>query len=134
MRRFLSFLSFLSILTLLGLAATGPLFAQGFWPLLEDSPISRFSDEDLALFQAAQSEALEERPDGSAVSWENPDTGASGSLIPLKTDRIGERRCRLLRIINHAGGFSGDSRFWFCKQPDGSWKITSPEKQQKQRK
>lgn len=105
--------------------------AQGqVWsPLLKDTPLSRFSEEDIALFEAARNDALNNRPDGAAVSWKNPETGASGTVIALDTKRSGGRKCRLLRLINRADGREGDSRFWFCKQPDGSWKISSPESQ-----
>lgn len=116
------------LMVLTGLFATAPSYAQGGYLGLKDTPISEFSEEDLSLFGKAHSEALEDRADGDTVSWKNPDTGASGTITPLKTDRIDGRECRLLRIINSAGGRTGDSRFWYCKQPDGLWKIVSPEK------
>lgn len=104
-----------------------PSYAQVGFRGLKDTPLSEFNEEDLALFESAQKEALENRSDGDTVSWKNPHTGASGTVTPLRTDRINDRRCRLLRIVTGAGGRSGESRFWYCKQPDGKWKIISPE-------
>jgi surface antigen len=120
------------ILVLMGLVGTAPSYALVGYRGLKDTPVSEFNEEDLSLFEKAHKEALKNRADGDTVSWKNPDTGASGTITPLKTDRIGGRDCRLLRIVNSAGGRTGDSRFWYCKQPDGKWKITSPEKSGRQ--
>lgn len=117
------------MMVLVGLLAAVPSYAQGGHRALEDTPLSEFNEEDFALFENAHKEALENRADGESVPWNNPDSGASGTITPLKTDQIGGRDCRLLRIVNRAGGRTGDSRFWYCKQPDGQWKITSGEKQ-----
>lgn len=111
----------------LGVAFSGALQAQFGDRLLKGTPLSAFTDEDISLFEAAQSEALEERRDGSVVSWENPDTGASGTVTPLQTDRRGDGECRLLRIVNRADNRQGESQFWFCRQPDGQWKIAPTE-------
>jgi surface antigen len=110
-----------------GLAMTPSLRAQ-IWPRdFQETPMAKFNKKDLSLFQSATQEALESEKDGSTVTWRNPDTGASGSMTPLKTTHTAQRECRLLRIINHGGGLSSDSRFWFCKMPDGTWKTGVPQ-------
>ncbi len=102
------------LIVLASIAAMDLVHAQGWSGLLSDTPLSRFSDEDLSIFEAAVTEALESRPDGSSIPWENPNTGASGSVTPLKTERRDQRECRLLDIINRAEGRSGSARFWFA--------------------
>ncbi len=114
------------LIVLASIAAMDLVHAQGWSGLLSDTPLSRFSDEDLSIFEAAVTEALESRPDGSSIPWENPNTGASGSVTPLNTERRDQRECRLLDIINRAEGRSGSARFWFCRNPDGIWKSVSP--------
>ncbi len=115
------------LLMLIGVATAGALHAQGWAPLLGDSPFGEFSESDLSLFEAARNEALEKREEGSTVSWSNPDTGSSGSVTPIETRRGGGDLCRLLRVVNRVDGQMGESEFWFCRQPDGSWKIATPE-------
>ncbi len=117
--------SLIVLMALIGFAAMSA-YAQTWSPALEDSPLSRFSEEDISLFAAARKEALEQRADGSEVPWQNPDTGASGTVTPTRTDRTGGRECRMLRVVNQAEGQSEQSEFWFCKMPDGTWKIASP--------
>lgn len=114
------------MMVLTGLLATAHSYAAGYRGL-KDTPLSEFNEEDLSLFENAHKEALENRGDGDTVTWKNPDSGASGTITPLRTDRSGGRNCRLLRILSSAGGRTGDSRFWYCKQADGQWKIASPE-------
>ena len=46
-------------------------------------------------------------------------------ITPLQTSTSGDRTCRLLE-----GDFARTSttetwKFWFCKQPDGTWKASA---------
>lgn len=116
----------LILLTLAGVIIATSLQAVNWSPVLKDSPMSHFSDEDMDLLDDATTEALNTGADGSEVTWANPVTGASGTVIPMRSEKTEDSECRLLRFINRADGMTGDSRFWFCKMPDGSWKITSP--------
>lgn len=109
----------------LGLAMA-PLRAQMFSPEFEETPIAKFTDKDLSLLQSATRDALNDGADGATVTWRNPDTGASGSLTPLRTTHSEQHECRLMRVINHAKGLSEDSQFWFCQMPDGTWKTGIP--------
>lgn len=114
---------------ILALAATGAVsgaHALSPWSWLKDTPASRLTEQDWSLMHAAHARALDETPDGVETSWQNPDTGNSGSITPLSTQEQGGMVCRDARIINRSQGTSsGDSTYRFCRQADGEWKILS---------
>ncbi len=90
---------------------------------LQYSPVSYFTDEDWRLAREAAGEALNEAEIGNTVSWENPESGASGSSTPVKALERDGMPCRYLKIFNSASDTSGESIQFFCKQQDGSWKA-----------
>lgn len=118
--------SVLNIMTLICALIAVPVQALNWESTLKDSAMSRFSDEDFKYLDEASEKALEYSEDGEKVIWSNPETGASGTITTLRTKRVNDSQCRRLYIVNQAGGFTGEFRFWFCKLPDGSWKIASP--------
>ena len=77
--------------------------------------------DDLALFQSNMREALEHEPDGTTRRWENPATGASGTLTPVSTYEQDGANCRRLEIVNTVQGVRGRSTFNMCKRADGAW-------------
>lgn len=87
----------------------------GNFRFLTDSPISHFSIEDAKLFVAAQNEALDHRPDGSKVTWQNPQSKAYGTIVPFGTTKKNNVVCRKLTIFNNAAGRTGQSTFTYCK-------------------
>lgn len=93
---------------------------------LRDSPLSKMTTEDLTLMRATIRESLDQGVDGTSKRWENPKTGASGVVTPLKSFQRDGAPCRLVEIFNEAQGFSGRTRYDFCKQPDGTWKMPAP--------
>jgi surface antigen len=93
------------------------------WRFLQHSPASQFTEKDFELFTSSGEEALDEAPDGDNRGWKNPDTGAFGTVQPLSTYEAHGTTCRKVEIFNSAGGFSATSRFDFCQQADGSWKV-----------
>jgi len=92
---------------------------------MRNSPLSQMTPEDLALFRATVREVLEKGTDGTARRWDNPNTGASGVVTPLKSYERDGRPCRNVEIFNEAKGFSGRTRYDFCKQPDGTWRSAT---------
>jgi surface antigen len=93
------------------------------WRFLQYSPVTQFTDQDWDLLRQAGEKALERGADGEIARWSNPATGASGSIQPLDTtDREGAT-CRLTVVSNSAGDASGSSRFTFCRQDDGAWRV-----------
>jgi surface antigen len=90
---------------------------------LQYSPTSYFTDEDWRLAREAAKEALNETPIGTTVSWENKESGASGSSTPVKAVEKDGMPCRYLKIMNSANETSGESVQYFCQQKDGKWKA-----------
>ncbi len=78
---------------------------------------------DAVAAQILLQEALDQAPDGDTRGWNNPETGAFGTIQPLNSYEAGGSNCRRTEIFNSAKGTSGTSRFDFCKQPDGKWKV-----------
>jgi surface antigen len=88
---------------------------------LDYSPVRHFTDKDWELARAAAHDALENAADGTAVEWENPESGAHGSMTPLTTNDRNGRTCRDLKIRNHAAKLDGGGTYEFCRQDDGTW-------------
>jgi len=78
-------------------------------------------DKELAM-QAAQ-QSFENSRSGSAMTWQNPDSGNSGSITPTRTYQNGEQYCREYQQTIYVGGESQDAYGTACRQPDGSWQI-----------
>jgi len=113
----------LALAALAAISVTAHAANMGF---LGNAPISRMTEEDVDMFYQAVQETLEKSPDKSRTGWENPATGASGTLLPLDTfaGPAGEA-CRHLQITNRAGGLRSQHVFTLCKGTDGSWKAVA---------
>jgi surface antigen len=114
-----------ALLTLVALSA--PVSASNI-QFLRDAPIAKMTKEDLALFQTNMREALEQDPDGTTRRWENPNTGASGTLTPVSTSEQNGVKCRRLDIVNTVQGLTARSTFNMCRQADGTWVSSTPPK------
>ena len=93
------------------------------WGFLQFSPTSHFTNQDWDLMRQAGQDALARGTDGDIQGWSNSATGAYGTIQPLDTTERDGTTCRRAVIYNNAGGASGTSRFTFCKQPDGDWRV-----------
>jgi hypothetical protein len=114
--------SFLTAVSLAALVVSASAFGQGYrW--LDTSPIQHFTDEDWTLLRSTARDVLDNGADGSEDSWENSDSGASGSIKVLNTYEKDGLRCRRTYFANSAGGFHGTGIFNLCKVADGTWKI-----------
>ena len=89
----------------------------------KDSPIGKFNEEDMALFQGASQKALNEAADGEIVEWKNASTGSAGSISPLKSFERGGLKCRSVRVKNQHKSLRGSQTATMCRQSDGAWKI-----------
>jgi surface antigen len=98
------------------------------WNRLKYSPVADFTDRDFELLRKAGREALDASSDGDTREWRNPETGAHGTVKPLSTYEAEGATCRRVEIFNAGSGSSGTSRFDFCRQPDGTWKV-APQRQ-----
>jgi len=74
----------------------------------------------------AASQAFESGPSGKAVSWQNPDSGHSGTVTPTRTYQTSQGTyCREYTQTVTIDGKKENSYGTACRQPDGSWRIVS---------
>ena len=67
--------------------------------------------------------ALERTPAGTTSSWQNPDSGNSGSVTPTRTYETEVGYCREFEQTIRVGGRNESGYGTACRQPDGSWRI-----------
>ena len=108
-----------------GLGLSLPVWA-GNLNFLKNGPVSKFTDGDWKIMQETTRSALDDAPDGEAVGWSNPESGASGTIRPMDSYDMDGMRCRRTELFNSAKGLSGNSQFDYCRQADGAWKIATP--------
>jgi surface antigen len=76
--------------------------------------------------QAAASQALETSPTGTSVSWQNPDSGNSGTYTPTRTYQTESGQyCREYEQVIHIQGEEHKAYGTACRQEDGTWKIVN---------
>jgi surface antigen len=69
---------------------------------------------------------LESAPTGRSSSWQNPDSGNSGTITPTRTFVSSSgQNCREFQQSIVVGGRTENAYGTACRQPDGSWKIVS---------
>jgi surface antigen len=90
-----------------------PLFAEPLGP------------EDERRAKAAMTPALDPQGAGSTVAWNNPDSGAKGTFIPVgKAYPENERVCRAflaeIDLKNGDKSMQGTA----CADKDGNWSVT----------
>jgi len=96
---------------------------------LKETPIGKFSKEDLSMMQATARKALSEAPDGTLVEWSNPKTGSSGTVKPLDTFQQKGLKCRRTEFTNKYKTLFGGSTIVACEVKKGEWKYASVERQ-----
>lgn len=63
-------------------------------------------------------------PIGQQVTWNNPQTGNSGTIIPVRDGYANNGAyCRELQQTMMVNGQQQQSHSKTCQQPDGSWKT-----------
>ena len=107
---------------LIGLAVSFPAAAVS-WNFLQYGPAGSFTDQDWEQLRQVGRAALDEAADGESRGWNNPATGASGSIRPLDTQQRDGTACRRTEVVNNTKDSSSTTRFDFCRQADGSWKV-----------
>ncbi|MFT6987241.1 MAG: surface antigen [Psychromonas sp.] len=78
----------------------------------------------MAMGQTAQY-SLEYTPSNETTNWNNPDSGNSGSITPIRTYQQTEQYCREYRQTVMVGGKMQEAYGTACRQPDGSWLINN---------
>jgi hypothetical protein len=103
---------------LLGVGATSlPASAQGVRSM-QDSPLAKFSDEDIQLMNGAVQHALDS---GEKTQWKNDETGSRGTATPSAGSR---EDCKVLVVENQHKSQVGVTKYQFCKV-GGAWKAVS---------
>jgi surface antigen len=86
----------------------------------------RLDAADRAQAQAAAARALESVPSGQSVTWQNPDSGHTGTVTPVRTYQTATGQyCREYQQTIIIGGEKHQSYGTACRQPDGTWRIVS---------
>ena len=74
----------------------------------------------------ARQQALEEQQAYRPVSWNNPQTGAAGSVTPVRTYQTASGQyCREFQENVTINGQRQNAYGTACLQPDGSWRVVS---------
>jgi surface antigen len=85
---------------------------------------SSLDKADLAYSNQTTQRTLETAQTHQTSSWQNPDTGASGTVTPTRTwQTAGGDYCREFQQTISVGGKTEQGYGKACRQPDGSWKI-----------
>ncbi|MGA7802639.1 MAG: RT0821/Lpp0805 family surface protein [Gammaproteobacteria bacterium] len=70
--------------------------------------------------------ALETNPTGQPSTWQNPDSGNTYTVTPVKTYQNPEGRyCREYTTKVNIGGKKEDAYGTACRQPDGTWQMVN---------
>ena len=80
--------------------------------------------DELALAHA-QHEALENGVSGSTTTWQNPDSGHSGEIVPEPAYQQADGTyCREFQQTIVVGTKMESAYGTACRQPDGTWKLS----------
>ena len=81
--------------------------------------------EDWRRAQAALATALDPQGNGSAVNWDNPDSGAKGSFVPVgKAYPLDGQVCRAFLAEIERKGQDRSLRGTACADRSGEWAVT----------
>jgi surface antigen len=90
------------------------------------SEIGRSLDEnDRREAERSAQVALEQNPDGRATTWQNPNSGHSGSTTPTRTYETTSGPCREYTTSVVIDGKTQTAHGTACREPDGTWRIVS---------
>ena len=86
----------------------------------------KLDDRDKRMATEAAHQAFEQNQTGQSSSWQNPESGNSGSVTPTRTYQIANGQyCREYTQDIVIGGEKNQTYGTACRQADGSWKIKS---------
>lgn len=108
----------------------GQLWATGIGVLiggLVGSEVGRSLDKaDIAYANRANTKA-HSAPIGETISWNNPESGNSGTVTPTREGQAAEtgRYCREYQQTIFVGGREETGFGIACEQPNGDWQIVS---------
>ncbi|MFN3827954.1 MAG: RT0821/Lpp0805 family surface protein [Micavibrio sp.] len=108
-------------------SGSGRLWATGAGALLGSlvgSNIGQSLDRADQMYMQQATQKAHTAPVGETISWNNPDSGHSGTITPTRdgTSTTG-RYCREYQTTVTVGGKMENAYGQVCQQPDGSWEI-----------
>ncbi|WP_120496988.1 RT0821/Lpp0805 family surface protein [Kiloniella sp. EL199] len=88
------------------------------------SEVGRYmDDEDKRKADTAYNQA-QTAPVGQTIAWNNPDSGNSGTVTPVRDGTSSEGKyCREYQQTVVVGGKTEEAYGTACRQEDGSWEI-----------
>ena len=78
---------------------------------------------DQLAMQKTTNLALETSKSGTAVAWQNPDTGNRGTVTPKPVFKSNGQYCREFQQTVTIGTKTAEAYGRACRKPDGSWQI-----------
>jgi len=115
----------ITLSSLAALLLTTPALAVNTQFLLRD-PIRYFTDEDWQIESDAAVNAAENNADGSSLSWENPETGQSGTITALRAyENSKGEKCRTIHFTNSYREFTSAMTIEGCKNSSDEWYMSS---------
>lgn len=81
-------------------------------------------ERDKQMAEATSQDSLENNPSGTTSTWNNPDSGNSGSITPHNTYKTAAGDdCREFESTVQVDGKTEVTQGRACRQADGSWLI-----------
>lgn len=99
--------------------------------MLNNSLITEIPKGDRNSFHEAVAQALNSSADGQRTEWASKSQPKKAApitvqLTPTQTSTVKDNRvCRFLVADFARTSTTEKWQFWFCKQPDGTWKASS---------
>ena len=91
---------------------------------LVGSEIGRSMDDVDRMRADEANRAAQTAPIGRAITWNNPDSGHSGSVTPVRDGTSSDGLyCREFQQTVTIGGKTQSAYGTACRQPDGTWRI-----------
>lgn len=88
------------------------------------SEVGQSLDRADQMYAARAEQAAYAAPIGQQITWNNPDSGHSGTYIPTREGRDDSGNyCREYQTTVNIGGQTQKAYGQACRQPDGSWKV-----------
>ncbi len=84
---------------------------------------AQLDERDRLLAGQTLQHTLEQAPTNAVGSWNNPDSGHSGTVTPTVTRYTDGQPCREFTTTVNIGGQPQQGYGTACRQADGSWKI-----------
>lgn len=103
----------------------GALIGAGAGAMIGNMIGKNMDAKDRQYQQQSYQHAMESGRSGQVEAWRNPDSGAYGSITPIKTYQSNERYCREFRQTVTIGSKQEESVGRACRNPDGTWAIVN---------